>query len=99
MTGGHADIHAFPLDVLHAAMGMSSVLALCDGVPGCLQQVRRQLRLGARLIKICASGGVMSELDHPIHQQFSDEELHAIVQEAARAKGLGKRANAELLRA
>ena len=85
MTGGHADIHAFPLDVLHAAAGASSILALCDGVPECLHQVRRQLRLGARLIKICASGGVMSELDHPIHQQFSDEEIRAIVEEAARA--------------
>jgi len=85
MTGGHADIHAFPLDVLCAAEGASSILALCDGVPSCLYQVRRQLRLGARLIKICASGGVMSELDHPIHQQFSDEELQAIVQEASRA--------------
>jgi imidazolonepropionase-like amidohydrolase len=85
MTGGHADIHSFPLDVLHAAAGASSILALCDGVPECLYQVRRQLRLGARLIKICASGGVMSELDHPIHQQFSDEEIRAIVEEAARA--------------
>jgi imidazolonepropionase-like amidohydrolase len=85
MTGGHADVHAFPLDVLCAAEGAASLLALCDGVPSCLNQVRRQLRLGARLIKICASGGVMSELDHPIHQQFSDEELQAIVQEAARA--------------
>jgi len=86
ITGGHGDIHAFPLDVLHAAEGVSSVLALCDGVPECLHQVRRQLRLGARLIKICASGGVMSELDHPIHQQFSDEEMRAIVEEAARAE-------------
>src|SRR5215813_8751000 len=85
MTGGHADIHSFPLDVLHAAEGASSLLALCDGVPSCLYQVRRQLRMGARLIKICASGGVMSELDHPIHQQFSDEEMRAIVEEAARA--------------
>jgi imidazolonepropionase-like amidohydrolase len=85
MTGGHADIHAFPLDVLHAAEGASSLLALCDGVPSCLYQVRRQLRMGARLIKICASGGVLSELDHPIHQQFSDEEIRAIVEEAARA--------------
>ena len=85
MTGGHGDIHAFPLDVLHAAPGASSLLVLCDGVPECLHQVRRQLRLGARLIKICASGGVMSELDHPIHQQFSDEEIRAIVEEAARA--------------
>jgi imidazolonepropionase-like amidohydrolase len=85
MTGGHADVHAFPLDVLHAAEGASSILALCDGVPSCLYQVRRQLRLGARLIKICASGGVMSEVDHPIHQQFSDEEMRAIVEEAGRA--------------
>jgi imidazolonepropionase-like amidohydrolase len=85
MTGGHADIHAFPLDALHAAEGASSLLALCDGGPSCLYQVRRQLRLGARLIKICASGGVMSEVDHPIHQQFSDEEMRTIVEEAARA--------------
>jgi imidazolonepropionase-like amidohydrolase len=85
MTGGHADVHAFPLDVLHAAQSVSSILALCDGVPSCLHQVRRQLRLGARLIKVCASGGVMSEVDHPIHQQLSDEELRAIVEEAARA--------------
>jgi imidazolonepropionase-like amidohydrolase len=84
-TGGHADIHAFPLDVLHSAEGASSLLALCDGVPSCLHQVRRQLREGARLIKVCASGGVMSEVDHPIHQQFSDEELRAIVEEAKRA--------------
>src|SRR5262249_36063888 len=62
MTGGHADVHAFPLDILEAAEGASSLLALCDGVPSCLRQVRRQLRLGARLIKICASGGVMSEV-------------------------------------
>jgi imidazolonepropionase-like amidohydrolase len=86
MTGGHADVHAFPLDILEAAEGASSLLALCDGVPSCLRQVRRQLRLGARLIKICASGGVMSEVDHPIHQQFSDEEMRAIVEEAARAE-------------
>jgi imidazolonepropionase-like amidohydrolase len=86
MTGGHADVHAFPLDMLHAGGGASSLLALCDGVPSCLYQVRRQLRAGARLIKICASGGVMSEVDHPIHQQFSDEEMRAIVEEAARAE-------------
>ncbi len=28
----------------------------------------------------------MSEVDHPIHQQFSDEELRAIVEEAGRAE-------------
>jgi imidazolonepropionase-like amidohydrolase len=48
--------------------------------------VRKQLRRGAQVIKICASGGVLSEVDHPIHQQFSHEELVAIVEEAARAE-------------
>jgi imidazolonepropionase-like amidohydrolase len=85
MTGGHADIHSIPLDVFHSSEAASSILVLCDGVPACLNQVRRQLRLGARLIKICASGGVVSEIDHPMHQQFSDEEIRAIVEEAARA--------------
>ena len=58
---------------------------LCDGVPECLRAVRMQLRRGAKVIKICASGGVMSEIDDPIHQQFSDEEIAAIVAEAERA--------------
>lgn len=86
-TGGHGDVHGFPLDWVHAANASGSSLGeLCDGVPECLKAVRKQLRGGAKVIKICASGGVMSEIDHPIHQQFSDEELAAIVQEAARAE-------------
>jgi imidazolonepropionase-like amidohydrolase len=36
------------------------------------------------VIKICASGGVTSELDDPIHQQFTGDEMAAIVDEAAR---------------
>jgi imidazolonepropionase-like amidohydrolase len=55
-------------------------------VPEALRAVRINLRSNAKLIKICASGGVMSEVDHPVHQQFSDEELAAIVTEAARAE-------------
>jgi imidazolonepropionase-like amidohydrolase len=35
---------------------------------------------------VCASGGVMSQIDDPIHQQFSDDELRVIVEEAARAE-------------
>lgn len=83
-TGGHADVHAYPIDFVtnHPhALG-----AVCDGVPECLKAVRHNLRRGADLIKVCASGGVMSEIDHPIHQQFSSEELKAIVEEAARAE-------------
>lgn len=82
-TGGHADIHALPLDVIHDIPHLG---VLCDGVPEVLRAVRANLRKNAKVIKVCASGGVMSEVDHPIHQQFSDEELRAIVEEAGRAE-------------
>lgn len=85
-TGGHGDIHGLPLDYVTSLGSRGFVFSeLCDGVPGCLLAVRKQLRRGAQVIKICASGGVMSEIDHPIHQQFSHEEMVAIVEEAARA--------------
>ena len=82
-TGGHADVHSIPLDALDHIEHLG---LLCDGVPEVTRAVRLNLRKNAKLIKICASGGVMSEVDHPIHQQFSDEELRAIVEEAARAE-------------
>jgi imidazolonepropionase-like amidohydrolase len=85
-TGGHGDIHSLPLDFVHEVSCRSGFSILCDGVPEVLKAVRTNLRSNAKLIKICASGGVMSEIDHPMHQQFSDEELAAIVQEAGRAE-------------
>ena len=83
MTGGHGDIHDLPLAIMHSDDRVVD-LELCDGIPECLRAVRRQLRRGARVIKICATGGVLS-LDDPQHPQFSDGELRAIVEEAARA--------------
>lgn len=83
MTGGHGDIHALPHDFVTSHH--VEELELCDGVPECIRAVRRQLRRGATIIKVCASGGVLSELDDPRHAQFSDDELRAIVEEAARA--------------
>lgn len=85
-TGGHGDIHELPVDWVHDAARAGGILRLCDGVAECLKAVREQLRLNARVIKVCASGGVMSEVDHPIHQQFSLEELRTIVEEAGRAE-------------
>jgi imidazolonepropionase-like amidohydrolase len=86
-TGGHGDVHALPIsqvdDLFERHFGAPS---LCDGADDCRRLVRRQLRLGARVVKVCASGGVMSQVDHPIHQQFSAAELAAIVEEAARAE-------------
>lgn len=87
-TGGHADVHSLPLDWVHQIEGVAGLGVICDGVPEVLRAVRKNLRANARLIKVCASGGVVSELDHPIHQQFSDEELRAIVGEATRAERL-----------
>lgn len=82
-TGGHADIHGIPTEALHHLPHFG---ILCDGVPEVTKAVRMNLRDNAKVIKICASGGVMSEVDHPIHQQFSGEELRAIVEEAERAE-------------
>jgi len=85
-TGGHGDVHALPLEFVHQLSHTAGLSILCDGVPEALRAVRMNLRDNAKLIKVCASGGVMSEVDHPMHQQFSDEELAAIVAEAARAE-------------
>ena len=60
-------------------------LVVADGVPQCIKVVRQQLRRGAKCIKICTSGGVSSDRDDPKHQQFSDEEIRAMVEEAARS--------------
>ncbi len=86
MTGGHGDVHGLPLDIAHDIACRFGFSIFCDGVPEALKAVRTNLRENAKLIKICASGGVMSEVDHPMHQQFSDEELAAIVGEAGRAE-------------
>ena len=49
------------------------------------QCVRYQIRHGAKVIKVSASGGVMSHSTGPGAQQYSDEELEAIADEAHRA--------------
>jgi imidazolonepropionase-like amidohydrolase len=89
MTGGHGDSHSLDLDIarrLSAAIwGEDNVV---DGPDQCRAGVRRMLRLGAKVIKIHASGGVMSELDDPHLPQFSIAELEAIVDEATRMERL-----------
>jgi imidazolonepropionase-like amidohydrolase len=85
-TAGHADAHSIPLPALEALGDRLAFWSnLADGVPGVLKAVRKNLRRDAKVIKICTSGGVTSEVDHWGHQQFSDAEIIAIVEEAARA--------------
>ncbi|HEX5189146.1 MAG TPA: amidohydrolase family protein [Streptosporangiaceae bacterium] len=86
-TGGHADLHSYPLawvnDYGHHQFGD---LRLADGAAECMRAVREQLRRNAKVIKVCASGGVMSEVDDPIHQQFTVPELRVIVEVAGLAE-------------
>ena len=74
-----------PLDALNDAIRHGLPLHLCDGEDECLKAVRLQIRRGAKVIKVCASGGVTSILDDPQNQQFSNVELAAMVAEAERA--------------
>jgi imidazolonepropionase-like amidohydrolase len=88
MTAGHGDFHSVPMDIarrLHAVWGEDNIV---DGPDACRAGVRRMLRLGAKVIKVHASGGVLSELDDPHLPQFSLPELEAIVDEATRMERL-----------
>ena len=84
-TGGHADLHSYPLDWINDFGHYFGDLRLADGEAECMRAAREQLRNNAKVIKVCASGGVMSEVDDPIHQQFTAAELRAIVEVAAMA--------------
>src|SRR5580704_6596613 len=85
-TGGHADLHSFPLDWMRDYSRREGLMRLADGPDECAKAAREQLRRNARLIKVCASGGVLSEVDDPIHQQFMTAELRAIVEVAGLAE-------------
>jgi imidazolonepropionase-like amidohydrolase len=87
-TGGHADVHGLPQAWMTHFGQSGGDLRQCDGVDDCVRAVREQLRKNAKLIKVCASGGVFSEVDDPIHQQFTVAELRAMVEVAAMADRL-----------
>lgn len=82
VTGGHGDINGYSARVMAAFTGAS----ICNGADDCRRAVRQQIKEGADLIKITATGGVLSNTAAGLEQQFSDEELRAIV-EAAHAMG------------
>jgi imidazolonepropionase-like amidohydrolase len=83
-TGGHLDPTMFQRLAPHV-MPLSIEEGIANGVPEVRKAVRYQIKHGARLIKISASGGVMSHSGAVGAQQYSDEELEAIVDEAHRA--------------
>lgn len=80
ITGGHADRTGYAPHL--GEQGIEEGVA--DGVEECLQAVRYQIKHGAKVIKICATAGVLS-FEGPVGaQQYSYEEMQAIVEEAAR---------------
>jgi len=86
MTGGHVDYRT-PNEQHHThgycscgSMNWGGVVV--DGVDECIKAAREELRRGAHCIKITASGGVMSPSDPMWMNQFREDEIRAIVNEA-----------------
>jgi len=77
-TGGHGDIHGYRDEVLKVLPSTG----ICDGPDSCRAAVRRQVKRGADVIKVTATGGVLSETAAGTGQQLTDEELRAIVETA-----------------
>ncbi|VEG56926.1 amidohydrolase [Mycolicibacterium aurum] len=82
--GGHLDPTVFQR-LAPGIMPLSVAEGIANGVDEVRACVRYQIRHGARLIKVSASGGVMSHSTAPGAQQYSDEEFAAIADEAHRA--------------
>jgi imidazolonepropionase-like amidohydrolase len=82
-TGGHLDPSAQSGLAPHM-MPLSVEEGIADGVDQVRRAVRYQIKHGAKLIKCCASGGVIASRGPSGAQQYSDEELAAIADEAHR---------------
>jgi imidazolonepropionase-like amidohydrolase len=76
ITGGHCDNDLLPFEYHDKAQGVA------DGPWAARAKVREVIKYGADVIKVCASGGVLSKGDQPGTPQYSFEELQAIVTEA-----------------
>ena len=78
ITGGHCDDNLLPYEFHHSGDGVA------DGVAAVQHKVREVIKYGADVIKICATGGVMSKGDDPNTSQYTLEEMKAIVADAHR---------------
>jgi len=76
ITGGHCDNNLLPSEFHYKSDGVA------DGPWAARAKVRETVKYGADLIKICASGGVLSKGDQPGTPQYTLEEMQAIAEEA-----------------
>jgi imidazolonepropionase-like amidohydrolase len=78
ITGGHCDNDMLPPQYHAVGDGVA------DGIAEVQHKVRENIKYGADLIKVCATGGVLSLGDNPQSSQFTLEEMKAIVADAHR---------------
>jgi imidazolonepropionase-like amidohydrolase len=78
ITGGHCDDNLLPIEYHAVGDGVA------DGIAAVQHKVRENIKYGADLIKICATGGVLSKGDDPQASQYTLEEMQAIVADAHR---------------
>jgi imidazolonepropionase-like amidohydrolase len=93
IIGGHGDVTGFRPEVMKALEGGNT----CTGPQECAARVREMARAGADLIKITATGGVLSQQSRGLGQHFTDPELEAIV-DTAHSLGLKVAAHAHSAR-
>jgi imidazolonepropionase-like amidohydrolase len=78
ITGGHCDNDLLPYDYHATSDGVA------DGIENVQHKTREIIKYGADLIKVCATGGVLSKGDDPNASQYTLEEMKAIVADAHR---------------
>jgi imidazolonepropionase-like amidohydrolase len=78
ITGGHCDNNLLPYEYHAESDGVA------DGVEAVQHRVREVIKYGADVIKVCATGGVLSKGDDPRASQYTLEEMKAIVADAHR---------------
>jgi len=89
ITGGHGDISGFRPEV-NAVLNQGFT---CTGADACAEKVRAASKAGSDLIKITATGGVLSQQARGLGQHFTDEEMKAIA-DTAHSLGLKVAAHA-----
>jgi imidazolonepropionase-like amidohydrolase len=93
IIGGHGDVSGFRPEVIKA-LGVDNT---CTGAEQCSARVREFSRAGADIIKITATGGVLSQQARGLGQHFTDAEMKAIV-DTAHSLGLKVAAHAHSAR-
>ena len=78
ITGGHCDNNLLSYEYHATGDGVA------DGIAAVQHKVRENIKYGSDLIKICATGGVLSKGDDPQASQYTLEEMKAVVADAHR---------------